>query len=53
MSGGVHNSTARFRISRELLASAEEHARRQGMTVSELMRHAMRREMQLTGSERT
>jgi hypothetical protein len=51
MDGGVHNSTAKFRINRELLASVEAQARRQGMTFSELTRQALRREVQLIGTD--
>jgi predicted HicB family RNase H-like nuclease len=52
MSGSVHNSTAKLRINRELYASAEAMARQQGMTFSEWMRHAMRRELQQAERER-
>lgn len=42
---GVHGALARFRVNEELLAAAEEKARREGMSLSELMRHALRREV--------
>jgi len=42
----VHNSEARFRVNDGLLFAAEERARREGMSLSEFMRHALRRELQ-------
>lgn len=41
----VHGSLARFRVSDGLLAEAERKAEREGMTLSELMRAALRREV--------
>lgn len=38
----VHNSVVRFRVSHGLLAAAEAKARAHGMSLSELMRHAVR-----------
>lgn len=45
MRSQVHTEKAFFRVSPELLARAELKAREQGMSVSELMRHALRREV--------
>ncbi len=45
MARGVHNQTAQFRVNGALLASAAEKARRDGMTLSELIRSAIRREI--------
>jgi predicted HicB family RNase H-like nuclease len=41
----VHDETVRFRIAGSLLASAERRAQQEGMSLSELMRHALRREL--------
>jgi len=41
----VHNATARFRLSQELLARAERKARDRGMSLAEMLRHAVRREV--------
>lgn len=41
----VHDGTVFFRVNKALLASAEERARREGMSLSELLRHALRREL--------
>lgn len=41
----IHNSTVRFRVNCALLAAAQEKALREGMTVSELLRHAIRKEV--------
>ena len=38
----VHNSTIRFRVNKALVAAAEAKARREGMSLSELLRHAVR-----------
>lgn len=46
MRRSVHDSTVRFRANEELVAQAEAKARRSGMTLSELIRQAMRRELQ-------
>ena len=43
--GAVHDATVRFRVAQSLLASAEVKARREGMSLSELLRHALRREL--------
>lgn len=41
----VHDAAIRFRVNEALLAQAESCARRNGMTVSELLRNALRREL--------
>jgi len=41
----VHDAAVRFRIAESLLVSAEAKARREGMSLSELLRHALRREL--------
>jgi hypothetical protein len=41
----VYDTAARFRVNEAMLAAAQERARLQGMTVSELFRHALRREL--------
>lgn len=46
MRTGVHDTLARFRVNTALLASAAEKARQDGMTLSELIRAAIRREVQ-------
>ena len=38
----VHDSIIRFRANQALVAAAERKAQREGMTVSELMRQALR-----------
>lgn len=45
MQAGVHNQTAPFRVNGALLEAAGEKARREGMSFSELMRAALRREI--------
>ena len=45
MREAVHDTVAAFRVNEGLLAKAEEKARREGMSLSELMRHALRREV--------
>ncbi len=45
MARTVHNQLAQFRVNDALLASAAAKARRDGMTLSELMRAALRREL--------
>ena len=40
-----HTSTVRFRVADGLLAAAQAKAEREGMTISELMRQAMRHEI--------
>lgn len=44
-SGGVHSSLVQFRVNHALVAKAEAKARRNGMTRSELIRQAIRREV--------
>lgn len=44
-SGGVHRSLVQFRVNPVLVAEAEAKARREGMTLSELIRQAVRREV--------
>lgn len=41
----VHDAAVYFRVNKVLLATAEEKARREGMSLSELVRHALRREL--------
>lgn len=41
----VHNTTARFRVNDILIASAADRARRDGMTLSEFIRAAIRRDV--------
>lgn len=41
----VHDQTARFRVSSTLLEAANAKARREGMSLSEMMRAALRREV--------
>lgn len=45
MRGQVHNSIVQFRVNEGLLAAAEAKAKAHGMSLSELMRHAVRREV--------
>lgn len=45
MARNVHSQLAQFRVSDTLLASAADKARRNGMTLSELLRSALRREL--------
>ena len=45
MRGQVHNSLVRFRANEALVAEAEAKARAEGMTLSELIRQAVRREV--------
>jgi len=40
-----HDAVIRFRANARLVASAEHRAREQGMSLSELLRHALRREL--------
>ncbi len=42
MRGNVHNSIVRFRVNEALVAAAEAKARREGMSLSELLRHVVR-----------
>jgi antitoxin component of RelBE/YafQ-DinJ toxin-antitoxin module len=41
----VHDSLVRFRVNQDLVAEAEAKARAEGMTLSELIRQAVRREV--------
>lgn len=45
MRQSTHDMPVGFRINRALLARAEEKARRRGMSLSELLRHAVREEV--------
>lgn len=45
MQGQVHNSWVKFRANDALVAKATLKAQREGMSLSELMRHALRREV--------
>lgn len=45
MRPSIHNETLRLQVNDALLAQARDKARREGMTVSELVRHALRREL--------
>ncbi len=45
MRAQVHTTRTAFRINSALLAEAESKARREGMSLSELMRHALRKEV--------
>lgn len=42
----IHDHTARFRANAAFLAEAKLRAERRHMTFSELMRHALRRELE-------
>lgn len=46
MSGLVHDVPIRFRVNNALLARAQAKASSEGMSLSELMRSALRRELQ-------
>lgn len=45
MRSNVHDTHVRFRANAALIARAEQVAAKQGMSVSELMRAALRREV--------
>lgn len=45
MRNDVHNSMVRFRVNDALLSAACSKAKQEGMSVSELMRSALRREL--------
>lgn len=45
MKSSVHTETASFRVNDALLSAASNRARRNGMTLSEFMRAALRREL--------
>lgn len=42
---GIHDGLIRVRANEALIAQAEAKARRDGMTLSEFVRHAVRREV--------
>ena len=46
MNRPVHDTLVRFRANQTIVTAAEERARREGMSLSELIRHALRRELQ-------
>ena len=41
----VHDVAVGFRVNEALFTATEQRARREGMTMSELIRHALRREL--------
>lgn len=41
----IHDTTARFRVNNALIASATDKAHKDGMTLSEFIRAAIRREL--------
>lgn len=41
----THDAVVRFRANARLVATAESRAREQGMSLSEFLRHALRREL--------
>jgi len=45
MRAPVHDSVVRFRAPASIIALAEAKARREGMSLSELLRNALRREL--------
>ena len=45
MSGLIHDVPVRFRVSNVLLARAQAKAQNEGLSLSELMRSALRREL--------
>jgi predicted HicB family RNase H-like nuclease len=45
MRGNVHDTAVRFRANNALIAAAAQKAEREGMSLSELMRHALRKEV--------
>jgi hypothetical protein len=45
MRAQIHTTVVQFRANQALLAAAHEKARREGMSLSELLRHALRREL--------
>ncbi|NIJ16497.1 ribbon-helix-helix protein, CopG family [Sphingobium vermicomposti] len=42
MRAHTHNAAVRFRVNEALLAAATHKAQREGMSLSELLRHAVR-----------
>ena len=45
MRHAVHDSVIRFRVNEALMTAAEAKARQEGMTLSEFLRQAVRREV--------
>lgn len=45
MRAAVHDTMLGFRAARTLVLAAEQQAKRDGMTVSELLRHALRQQL--------
>lgn len=45
MRSSVHTSEVKFRVADQLIDSARAKAARDGQTLSELIRHALRREL--------
>lgn len=45
MKAGIHTEIATFRVNDALLSAAANRARKNGMTLSEFMRAALRREL--------
>ncbi|WP_165363550.1 hypothetical protein [Sphingobium cupriresistens] len=45
MRENVHDTAVRFRANNSLIAAASLKAQREGMSLSELMRHALRKEV--------
>jgi len=45
MRPSVHATTLRLSVNEKLRQAAEAHARAEGMSLSELVRHALRQEM--------
>lgn len=41
----VHNTPVNFRVNAAIIAAAEQKAKREGMSISELLRHALRNEL--------
>jgi len=48
MRANIHDATIRFRVNETLLSAAEIKARRDGMSLSEFVRHAIRKELKET-----
>ncbi|WP_417592540.1 ribbon-helix-helix protein, CopG family [Parasphingorhabdus sp.] len=46
MRGQIHHTPVRFRVNEAILAKAQAKAERQGMSLSELLRHALRAELE-------
>lgn len=45
MRANIHDAAVRFRVNETLLSAAESKARREGMSLSEFLRQALRREL--------